>query len=627
MNQDRWRRIEAIYHAALELSEPDRRAYLEETCAGDDELREDVASLLFEAEREDEFLSEPAVGLGLSLLAAAEARSLTGREIGPFKILHPLGSGGMGEVYLAKDVRLERLVALKFLPSYLTEEPETIRRFRQEARAASKVSHPHIAHIYEIGEADGLQYIAMEYVEGSSLRVLLSHQSLSALESVEIALQIAQALAAAHADGVVHRDVKPENIIVRTDGYAKVLDFGLAKLLETKDRKTNAWRSSSSVETSPGLIMGTTAYMSPEQVRGSEVDARTDLWSLGVILYEMLARRRPFTGESPSDVAAAILLTQPPPLESADLYSLGLSHIVEKALAKGPGERYGTAQEFTGDLLRVKQKLNAEEHISTQNEAFELSSGAIAAFDARTGLQSSVTESRVSSETRTGANPRYFIAALLIVILAASFYSIGRNYLPRFRDERAAASSNQSAAPAQNEIKSLVVLPYKNETGDPAFDYLSAGLTEDLTRNLSRSSSLRVIEQSRARRASETLLSPDALRESLDVDASLQGAITRDGDSELRIDQSLVDLRTGRVVWHESYGASQGDLLRLREALSAILTTQLQGLTGEQKFVLVTAELASDGETYRACLGGVYDAGATMGDRAQIVSSPRASAQ
>jgi serine/threonine protein kinase/Tol biopolymer transport system component len=370
MNQERWQKIEFLYHSARELPAADRSAYLDESCAGDPSLREEVASLLAEAEAQDDFLSKPTLTLGLSLLAGEQTASLRNGQLGPYRIIKQLGRGGMGEVYLARDSSLERLVALKLLPSFLNQQNLNVQRFELEARAASGVSHPNVAHIYMIGEADGHHYIAMEYVEGVSLRALLSRQPLMLMEAVRIALQVARAVGAAHAAGVVHRDIKPENIIIRHDGLVKVVDFGLAKLTEpqnasphqdTHDTQPGS-RVTRTVHTEPGVLMGTANYMSPEQARCQEVDARTDIWSWGVVFFEMLTGHLPFMGATNSDVIAEILKSEPPLSGLPDAVRL----ILQKSLSKEMEDRYRAMPELLGELEELLRQIeeNRLPHLS-----------------------------------------------------------------------------------------------------------------------------------------------------------------------------------------------------------------------------------------------------------------------
>src|SRR2546423_3053412 len=282
-----------------------------------------------------------------------------GTLLGRYKIRSPLGAGGMGEVYLAEDIQLERSIALKVLPSEVASDQKRMGRFKQEARAASVLNHPNVAHIYEISEAAGIQFIAMEFVEGRTLRHEIASAGTKTTATLEVALQVAAALSAAHAAGIVHRDIKPENIMLRPDGYVKVLDFGLAKLTEARAGDSEA---STLINTDPGVVIGTVQYMSPEQARGREVDARTDIFSLGCVLYEMIAGRAPFEGETKTDVIDSILNDEPPPLArySREVPET-LEWIINKALRKDREERYQTAKELLTELRSLKRRLEFAE--------------------------------------------------------------------------------------------------------------------------------------------------------------------------------------------------------------------------------------------------------------------------
>ena len=289
-----------------------------------------------------------------------------GTTLSHYKILQKLGAGGMGEVYLAEDLRLRRQVALKFLPEDLTRDADRRRRFAQEARAAAGIDHPHIAAIYEIDEVDGCTVIAMEYVRGQSLREAISIRKLEPLQALELAVQVADALAKAHERGIVHRDLKPENIMVSEDGYVKVIDFGLAKLLDPLSGTQPGVSSSpdadtetqSRVYTSQGRILGTVAYMSPEQARGSEVDARSDIFSFGVVLYEMLSGEDPFRRPSAVETLTAILRDTPPPLNLPTAHTPPeLQRVLRKALAKDPPERYQNMKELSSDIRLMRERL------------------------------------------------------------------------------------------------------------------------------------------------------------------------------------------------------------------------------------------------------------------------------
>src|SRR5437870_10650317 len=319
MTPARLRTIEEIYRTALD-QEPDQiRAFLDTACEGDEVLRRKVEALLASHQRADAFIETPVAGLATRIIENGQADLLVGRTIGHYKISKRIGTGGMGDVYLATDMTAGRKAALKLLPMRFTADAERLKRFQQEAHAVVGLNHPNILTVYEIGEDHSTHYIASELIEGETLRQRLMRGRIEVGEAVDIAIQVASALAAAHETGIVHRDIKPENIMLRPDGYVKVLDFGIAKLAEQEVPVTMAEEEAVLlVETNLGSILGTVRYMSPEQARPAVrgIDKRTDIWSLGAVLYEMAAERAPFTGNTPKEVLAAILATEPPPLSS-----------------------------------------------------------------------------------------------------------------------------------------------------------------------------------------------------------------------------------------------------------------------------------------------------------------------
>src|SRR6266478_1574370 len=310
--------IEEIFYAALEQDSGDVARFLETTCEGDELLRGEVEALLALRQRVGSFIETPAVGIATRIIGNGQADLLVGQTFGHYKISKRIGSGGMGEVYLATDVTAGRKAALKLLPMRFTGDAERLKRFQQEAHAVVALNHPNILTVYEIGEDHSIHYIASELIEGETLRQRLDPGQMELSEAVDIAIQVASALAAAHEAGIVHRDIKPENIMLRPDGYVKVLDFGIAKLAESAFAEATADGAGSMklAETNLGAVLGTVRYMSPEQARGAPVDKGTDIWSLGVVLYEMLTGHAPFTGETPGEVMASILDKEPPPLTS-----------------------------------------------------------------------------------------------------------------------------------------------------------------------------------------------------------------------------------------------------------------------------------------------------------------------
>ncbi|MGE0883612.1 MAG: protein kinase [Blastocatellales bacterium] len=372
MTPERWQRIEHFYHAVLERPEAERLAFLAEICADDEMMHGEVAALLSADRQAGSFLHKDAleqlVKLEVQQFVSAQPPSLVGQRLSHYQVISQIGAGGMGEVFLAEDTQLSRKVALKLLPLQFTANADRLRRFRQEARATSSLNHPYIITVYEVGQVDNLHFIATEYIEGEALRERINRDRLPLSTALEMAAQVAEALAAAHSAGVVHRDIKPENIMVRHDGYLKVLDFGLAKLAEQSALTLTSSNSGGS-GTHPGILLGTVRYMSPEQARGLDVDGRSDIFSLGVVLYEMLTGQTPFNGATPSDMLAAILTETPPPLRRSLLeVPAELERIVSRMLAKDLEQRYQTCAELTKDLRQIKHDLEFSSKLARSTE-------------------------------------------------------------------------------------------------------------------------------------------------------------------------------------------------------------------------------------------------------------------
>ena len=372
MKPERWEQINDVLIPALEREAFERLAFVKEACGGDEALRLEVESLLASHEDATDFLEESVVGAAARLLVEDRTHLAAGQQIDHYQILSLLGLGGMGEVYLVRDTTLGRQAAIKLLPSRFSEDRGRLRRFQQEARAASALNHPNIITIYELGEFESAQYLATEFIDGETLLQYMKDSrsgvvskegaktgaGMKLSEVLDIAIQLANALGAAHSAKIVHRDIKPTNIMVRRDGYIKVLDFGVAKLTEQfpdgEYADDELWVRDL-INTTPGEVVGTASYMSPEQARGLAVDARTDIWSAGVVLYEMIAGHRPFKGPTRSDVIASILQKDPVPLVRDAMHvPAQLERIVMKALRKNRDERYQTVQELVFDLKGLK---------------------------------------------------------------------------------------------------------------------------------------------------------------------------------------------------------------------------------------------------------------------------------
>lgn len=360
------RRLEELFSQAVRLEGEERVAFVAEVQTSDPELAAELASLLEAHGRDGSFLAAPAHEVVALAIADAQPHFAVGRTLGRYQVVAPLGRGGMGEVYLAEDSQLGRKVALKLLPGRYTDHKSRLRRFIQEAKAASALNHPNIITIHEIGDSDGTHFIATEFIEGDTLRRHLANGRLAVTEVLDIAIQIAGAIEAAHEAGIVHRDIKPENLMLRRDGYLKVLDFGLAKLTEASTPPEQGLDSQNATAmmngTRPGTILGTPQYMSPEQARGLELDARSDIFSIGVVVYEMTTGHAPFTGDTNMDVAVAILEKESPPLtQFVPDAPAELERIVVKALQKDRRQRYQTVRDMLLDLKALKEELAFDE--------------------------------------------------------------------------------------------------------------------------------------------------------------------------------------------------------------------------------------------------------------------------
>lgn len=420
-------------------------AFVEEKSAGESEIRENVLRLLIQDNSEEFFLDEPVFTLGSQILTNEENEDLIEKEtFAGYRLLRIIGRGGMGVVYLAFDTRLNRYVALKLLPASLNQETQAVSRFRQEARAASKVVHKNVAHIYDFGEYDNRCFLAMEYVPGQTLRELLKEKQIDLQQSLDMAMQIAAALKAAHRAGVIHRDIKPENVVVLDDGQVKVLDFGLAKITPAKTLDT----LETSLETVPGLIMGTTAYMSPEQARGLATDETTDLWSLGVIFYEMLAGSRPFRGETPGDVQAAILKDEPS--FDSPLLPRELVEILRRLLKKDTAERCRSAHELIEDLQKINlrrlnfQSLDSDQNLSTiPNQPQNTAENGRVAFFAKEANKAQI---KIFKKNKNFARS---LGGLLIAVLVGSAI-----YLFLFSSDKTATESPGNVSPSNSAAMS-----------------------------------------------------------------------------------------------------------------------------------------------------------------------------
>ena len=521
MKAERWQQVDDLFQLATERPPEERYAFLDEACQGDKSLCREVESLLASYERAQNFMESPAFEVAPDLLADHSVGSLVGESIGHYRIETLIGVGGMGEVYLARDERLGRKVALKLLPGRLAADETQLERLKREARTASALNHPNIVTIHEIAEADGTHYIATEFIEGTTLRERMTQGPIPPNEAIEIATQIASALSVAHAAGIVHRDIKPENIMLRPDGYVKVLDFGIAKFTQPE-------MASGSVQatTQHGMIVGTTRYMSPEQTRGLPVDERTDIWSLGVVLYEMMAGQPPFQGATPTDLLIAIADREPLPLaKCAPEMPIQLERIVKKALAKDREERHQTAGDLLIDLKSAAHQLDRPVITSGRRRILTLSA----------------------------------VLALLIIggLISARFL-------------------RRSSRPiTQTEIKSIAVLPLKDLSGDATQEYFADGLSEELINRLGQIHGLRVIGRNSSFHFKGKSDDSRAVGQVLGVAHLLEGSVRTAGD-RLRISVQLVRAADRSQLWSQSYDREMKDIFAVQEEIARAVADQLR---------------------------------------------------
>src|SRR6266542_356787 len=568
MKAERWQQINDLFQSATELPPKERAAFLNEACHGDKSLRREVESLLASYERAANFIESPAYEVAPELLTNDTPGRLVGELIGHYRIESLIGVGGMGEVYLARDEQLGRKVALKLLPESLTANEAQLSRFKTEARAASALNHPNILTVYEIGAEGNRHFIATEFIEGMTLRASLARGRMNLHHALEIAVQVASALAASHETGVVHRDIKPENIMLRPDGYAKVLDFGIAKLTEQQPRSDSHEVGTTTVlQTAPGLVLGTARYMSPEQIRGQTLDARSDIWSLGVVIYEIVGGISPFPGETPSDCIASILKTEPPPLSTVlpDV-PVKLQSIVQKALRKNMEERYQTIKEMLTDLRDLKRELEAE---------------------------GSSPQTKARTEPILGKIKRHKRGALLTLaaaILAAAAFGYHFYFV--------------APALAPNE-KSIAVLPFADLSQARDQEYFCDGIHEEILTRLSKIRDLKVISRTSTQRFKSAPKNLPEIARQLGVATILEGTVQK-AEGQVRVNVQLINARNDSHLWAEKYDRRLTDIFGVESEIAKAIADTLQAkLSGtEQRAIAIRP--TENAEAHQLYLKGTY---------------------
>jgi serine/threonine protein kinase/Flp pilus assembly protein TadD len=577
MRPERWLAIEELFHSACTLSGAERDAFLHQACKGDESLRLEIETLLKHDATQQSVLERPAIAIMAKAVASDDGWSgvpfLEGKTISHYRILEPIGRGGMGVVYKAEDLRLGRYVALKLLPHFLASDPEALHRFEREARTASALNHPNICTVYEIDESENLHFIAIELIEGETLKNRIARGPVEIPETLDIVIEICSALAAAHSVGIIHRDIKPSNIILTAQGQAKLLDFGVAKRVgpRSEGQADNLMPVPATAFelrlTSPGAVLGTVAYMSPEQAGGQAVDVRSDIFSLGAVLYELATGKHPFAGTDAGVVLRAIQFQSPPPIKQVNsAVPFELIRITAKAMEKDRSRRYQSAAAMRADLQQQRDSL----------------------------------------QKRAGRRKALLTAALSIVLLVTAAAASWR--VPIVREWISGKLSNVTP-----EIKSLAVLPLKNLTGDASQEYFVDGMTEALIVNLTKLSSVRVISNTSAIHYKDSHKPLPEIASELKVAAVVEGSVLRSGD-RIRVSAQLVDATNDRNLWAKEYDRDTRDILQLQNELASAVAQEIAGkLTPQEQARFVTARKVKP-EVYDAYLKGRYFSNRPMED-------------
>ncbi|PYS60192.1 MAG: hypothetical protein DMF74_19365 [Acidobacteria bacterium] len=581
MTPERYQQIDQIFQAALGLEPEPRAAYLDEVCSGDDKLRQEVDSLITSDEGGLSFIDEPAFEMAARVLASDEPALAVGDHIDRYEVISLLGSGGMGEVYLAHDEKLDRKIALKLLPAHFTTNEERLRRFQQEARAASALNHPNIITIHEIGQVENRNFIATEFVDGETLRQRIKREPLILNESLDIATQVAGALAAAHKAGIVHRDIKPENIMLRHDGYVKVLDFGLAKLTE-EHKPTTQVQAAENVNVSSGLLMGTVKYMSPEQAQGLQVDARSDVFSFGVVLYEMLAGRAPFEGKTANELIAAILEKEPPLANLPD----GIRYLISKALRKKKEERYQTIADLMTDLKGLRQQLETQvRSVSDPRDKKTVNS-----FP---GIEEANASAKLaSSSARELKKNRKLIATLSVASLTLIALAMTGLWL---RPNR--ANGVTTAA-----VGSIAVMPFKLVDEEDR-DHLGVGMADLLITRLGAFRQINVRPTSAILRYQEQEADPASVGREQQVDAVLHGRIRKIGE-RWHIAVQLTEARDGSLLWKAEFDEDSSRLYAVEGPIAQGLAQALRVNLGANEKQQFAKHYTENAEAHRLYIEG-----------------------
>jgi len=540
MKPERWKQVDELLEAALDCPATERASFLDRVCSGDEELRHELESLLI-SDGQAGFIESPPARVAADLLTENQPKPSIGQRIAHYEVLSQIGSGGMGEVYLARDIGLGRKVALKLLPASLTADAQLRARFFREAQLASALDHPNICTIHEVGQASSFLFIAMQYVEGVTLKQIIGSRPLKLDALLSISLQAADALAAAHDQGIIHRDIKSNNIIITPRGQLKVLDFGLAKLMYGSGRKAESELTSQLTKT--GAVMGTPSYMSPEQARGEGVDHRSDIFSFGVVIYEMASGAVPFKRRSHAETMNAVI-NEPhtPVIELNQEVPAGLSAAIDRALSKDPANRYQSMGEMLLDLRQVGRGI-----------------GLLGASDSQGAVIPYVPLGKRAAKHWMWAVTLLGLALLVGLGLWVSSLQLRRG----------------TSSLLAGDIKSLAVLPLENLSGDPSQEYFADGMTDALIGDLAKIRGLQVISRTSAMHYKGANKPLKEIASELKVDAILEGTVQRSGD-RVQVRAQLIQAATDRHLWAETYERDLRDVLALQSEIAGAVVREIQ---------------------------------------------------
>ena len=573
MNDERWRQVDELLEAALELEASERGDFLKRACRGDEDLRREVESLLAAHLKAGSFIEASPAEDMTRLFDRDQVQSIVGKSLSRYKILSLIGTGGMGEVYLAEDTSLGRRVAIKLLPDFFARDPQSRNRFLREAKLAATLDHPNICTVHEVGQASGYHFIAMQYVEGKTLGEVIGGSPLNINALLSISLQVAHALATAHAAGIIHRDIKPGNIIVTQSGQVKVLDFGLAKLVEDKEGLH------ADKLTQTGVALGTPAYMSPEQARGERADARSDIFSLGVAFYEMATGRVPFKGKSQHETLNAVINQPHRPLAELNKeVPPELAYLIDRTLAKDPKDRHHSMHELIEHLWKVAQAVGFSGPTIPDGVAFPY-------VAPRQGMRLRLRRARLSAQRKAT------LATLMVTSLVMAAVAV---YLVA-----------GSKATGSGSIHSVAVMPISNAGAEPEMEYLADGITESIINNLSQLSNLKVMSRSSVFRYKGKEIDPQAVAGELKVQAVVVGQIIAHGDS-ISIALEMVDATDNHQLWGQRYDRKISDLLHVQGDISQDISSKLRLKLSSEEQKLITRQYTENNEAYQLYLRGRF---------------------